>query len=233
MNDKILFALLIVIAVLIVVCIIFLLKKSKNNYDEEINEILDDLKKSKPRKDKEKLEEIEEVEEEKNELINEKIEIPIGEKKKPTVVKDEKMDLDDVLNKMQKTLDSQEQIVQNFEEEQEEKSIISYKELVESLNKEKKELEEIKEDVKEGSETKEKIKEFLKTTEEDKKFKNTDFISPIFGKMDPNIEYPTVKMHDKEEKKEETSEMFDFKHAKTNNKNIEFLESLKEFRNNL
>lgn len=229
MDDKILFALLIVIAILIVVCIVILLKKSKNNYDEEINEILDDLKKSKPRKDKE------EIDEEKDELINEKIEIPIGENKKPTVVKEEKMDLDDVLNKMQKTLDNQEQIVQNFEEEQEEKSIISYKELVESLNKEKKEIEEIKEEINEEDSTKEKVKEFLKTTEEekDKKFKNTDFISPIFGKMDSNIEYPTVKMHEKEIKKEEKEEIFDYKHAKSVNKNIEFLENLKEFRNNL
>ena len=47
--------------------------------------------------------------------------------------------------------------------------------------------------------------------------------------MDPNIEYPTVKVHSEDKK----IEVEDFKHAKTQNKNTEFLESLKEFRNNL
>ena len=209
MDEKLLFALLVVIIVLIIICIIILVKKSKKNYDEEISEILDDLKKSKPRED----------------LINEKIELPIGENKKPTVVKEEKLDLDEVLDKMQKTIDNQEKIVENFEEEQEEKSIISYKELVDAMKKENYSEEIEKHELEEEETAKEKVKEFLKTDPEEKKFKNTDFISPIFGKMEANVEYPTVKV--KEEIKE------DFKHAKTDNKNVEFLESLKEFRNNL
>ena len=85
-----------------------------------------------------------------------------------------------------------------------------------------------------------------------KKFKNTDFISPIFGKIDSikDTDYPTVPQFSREEKLEELLEDVPIKMTRTmkNNleetldieplqeeirKNDEFLRSLKNFRSNL
>ena len=67
--------------------------------------------------------------------------------------------------------------------------------------------------------------------EEPKKFKNSEFISPIYGVMENNLEYPTVK-------KSET--VLDIMNTKDYNelteeikKQEEFLNTLKAFRNNL
>ena len=67
--------------------------------------------------------------------------------------------------------------------------------------------------------------------EEPKKFKNSEFISPIYGVMENNLEYPTVK-------KSET--VLDIMNTKDYNelteeikKQEEFLNALKAFRNNL
>lgn len=226
MPENLMIVILIAIVVLITVCIVFLIRKDKKNEDTEIKEILHDLANAKPREIPEQ-----------NELINAKMEVPIGEKKEIKIVEDEKLDLDAVLNKMQQTLDSQQEIVNNFEEEQEEKSIISYQELLDNMKKEgfKQDIEKHEEEQELSFEdiTKEKVKEFLMKEEknneieerdelEDTKFKTTEFISPIFGTMEPTVEYNTIKK----------APTFNFKHAKKD-KNTEFLESLIEFRNNL
>ena len=82
----------------------------------------------------------------------------------------------------------------------------------------------------------------------DKKFKNTEFISPIFGKMDEHIEYPKIKAYnrdddlslneyfgqDVEEYYKEEKEMLNVEPLKNEmKKNDDFLKALKEFRNNL
>ncbi len=144
-------------------------------------------------------------------------------------------EIENVLSRMQKEIEAQsEEVVKSFEEEQEEKSIISYKELLEAT---KKTIEE----------------------EEQQKFKNTEFISPIYGRVNNNTEYPVIKKFEREE--ESTEEVttddikFDFKPRneeitvnelldleKTINthnlkhemlKNEKFLNALKEFRKNL
>ena len=72
-------------------------------------------------------------------------------------------------------------------------------------------------------------------------FKNTDFISPIYGIMDNNVEYPKVKSYDKFDdlyldsyfgEDVKYNEYEDVK-IESNNKNDEFLRELKNFRNNL
>ena len=153
---------------------------------------------------------------------------------------------------MQKDLEATpEDVVTNFENEQEENSIISYQELLKSV-KEKKESE-IKVTPVKIEEDKIEIKEFdnedtvrIETIKEsDKKFKNTDFISPIFGKQDNKIKYPTVPKLKREEK-EETLSLFDSldidyeekivdtkKLEAEIKKNDDFLKALKEFRKNL
>lgn len=254
----------IVIFVLIVLCILYIIYKDRKKDDEEINEIIEDLVKAKPR---EKISKIEQKEEKLESLINAKIEVPIGQIKEEQPK--EKMNLEDMLEQMQKSLDSKQEIVDNFESEQEEKAIISYKQLLENMNNEefRKELDdyELEQEKTASDVTKEKVLEFLKkeepkiariespTEKKSKKFKTTDFISPIFGKQEANIEYPTIKS-------------FKARHAKDNldiidemskptlekvvpdtleqviniepltdeiKKNTEFLNALKEFRSNL
>ena len=169
-------------------------------------------------------------------------------------------ELEDILKKMQEDIDLKpEDVVKKFEEEQEEKAIISYQELVDNVKSGKIEvIEDEESDVnfvenlemdlteepivstiedEESSVTPEMVKEAIQTItdssvkEEPKKFKNSEFISPIFGVMNTNLEYPTVK-------KSET--VLDLMNTKDYNelteeikKQEEFLNVLKTFRNNL
>lgn len=240
----------VIILILVIACIAYIIYKDRKKDDEEIDEILDDLMKAKPREN----------------LINAKIEVPIGENIKPAL-KEEKLDLDDMLSKMQKSLDSkQEQVVENFEAEQEEKAIISYQELLNSMKNNNLE-EEIKQNELQQEKTATslattKVTEFLEREEpkikkieslvetKEKKFKNTDFISPIFGRQEAKIEYPTIKLFDtgkhvKKEQDDLINEIDEIKNEPVKNeriikvsteidtKNDEFLRALKEFRSNL
>lgn len=240
----------VIILILVIACMAYIIYKDRKKDDEEIDEILDDLMKAKPREN----------------LINAKIEVPIGENIKPAL-KEEKLDLDDMLAKMQKSLDSkQEQVVENFEAEQEEKAIISYQELLNSMKNNNLE-EEIKQNELQQEKTATslattKVTEFLEREEpkikkieslvetKEKKFKNTDFISPIFGRQEAKIEYPTIKLFDtgkhvKKEQDDLINEIDEIKNEPVKNeriikvsteidtKNDEFLRALKEFRSNL
>lgn len=168
-------------------------------------------------------------------------------------------ELEDILKKMQEDIDLKpEDVVKKFEEEQEEKAIISYQELVDNVKSgkieviddeesdvnfvENLEIDLIEEPIvstieEESSVTPEMVKEAIQNItessikEEPKKFKNSEFISPIYGVMDTNLEYPTVK-------KSET--VLDLMNTKDYNelteeikKQEEFLNALKAFRNNL
>ena len=105
---------------------------------------------------------------------------------------------------MEKDLEKeQEGDIETFEREQEEKAIISYQELLKATGK----LRELtKENVKEEIQI-EDIEKEETVKEEPKKFKNTEFISPVYGKEAPE--------------------------SVMNRKNQEFLNSLKDFRRNL
>ena len=167
-------------------------------------------------------------------------------------------ELENILKKMQQDMDVKpEDVVKKFEEEQEEKAIISYKELVDNVKAGKIEvvddeesninfvenlsiddndnIEPITEEA--SSVTPEMVKEAIESIstssikEEPKKFKNSEFISPIYGIIEDKLDYPKVK-------KSET--VLDILNTKDYNelteeikKQEEFLEALKEFRNNL
>ena len=170
----------------------------------------------------------------------------------------ESNELENILKKMQEDIDLKpEDVVKKFEEEQEEKAIISYQELVDNVKSGKIEviddeetgtdfveslnIEEPVETVatieEESSVTPEMVKEAIQNIsissvkEEPKKFKNSAFISPIYGIMTENLEYPKVK---------KTETILDIMNTKDYNelteeikRQEEFLNALKEFRNNL
>ena len=91
------------------------------------------------------------------------------------------------------------------EKEQEETAIISYSELVKTLKKgqpeEEKTIDILVDEIKEAASSNE--------STYDKKFKNTDFISPVYGKMDEHLDYPKVSSFKKEEDINEYLENFD------------------------
>lgn len=171
-------------------------------------------------------------------------------------------ELEDIIKKMQEDIEVKpEDVVKKFEEEQEEKAIISYQELVDNVKAGK--IEVIEDDNSEinyvesliensqiddepimgtsiESEqvvTPEMVKDAIQSIsndsikEEPKKFKKSEFISPIFGIMDNKIEYSTVK---KQENTLDIMNTRDYnKLTEEIKKQEEFLNALKEFRNNL
>lgn len=186
--------------------------------------------------------------------IAEKVEEELNSKE-DTVVSNK---LEEILQKMQADIDTKpEDVVRKFEEEQEEKAIISYQELVdnvkagkidivedeessvnfvESLNLEvaNEPIMEIKE---ESTVTPEMLKEAIENIsessvkEEPKKFKKSEIISPIFGVMEENFDYPKIT---------KTENMLDIMNTRDYNelteeikRQEEFLNALKEFRKNL
>ena len=121
-------------------------------------------------------------------------------------VDDKTKELEDVLEKMQKDLEAKPvDVVASFEKEQEETAIISYSELVKTLKKgqpeEEKTIDILVDEIKEAASSNE--------STYDKKFKNTDFISPVYGKMDEHLDYPKVSSFKKEEDINEYLENFD------------------------
>ena len=186
--------------------------------------------------------------------VAEKIEEELKEEQ-PSVVTNK---LEEILQKMQEDIDTKpEDVVRKFEEEQEEKAIISYQELVDNVKAGKIDIieddisdvnfvesltmdittEPIMEVSEDSSVTPEMVKEAIvnisesSVKEEPKKFKKSEIISPIFGIMQESFEYPSVK-------KKET--MLDIMNTRDYNelteeikRQEEFLNALKEFRRNL
>lgn len=159
------------------------------------------------------------------------------------------VDLAAVLDKMQEDIDKTKvDEVRSFEEEQEEKAIISYQELLKAVKKDV-------EDVTKVELPKEKLEDTLVTIipEEEpvnisdnsemkeevnkpSKFQNSEFISPIYGRVNNDIKYPKIPafnssetITDNEENLEKTI-IFD---AIKDDDSDEFLKALKEFRNKL
>ena len=193
-------------------------------------------------------------------ITNDYIEATANEEKMNEV--DEKTnELEALLEKMQQDIDMKpEDVVKNFEQEQEDNAIISYQELVDNVKTGKIEIVddeesdvnyvenlvpndepimatvELPED--ENRVTPEMVKEAIETisndkvVEEVKKFKNSEVISPVFGRMDESeIEYPTIK------KTDATLDLFNTNDYNKLTDEIkrqeEFLNALKEFRKNL
>lgn len=219
-NDEVaflIFMIIIVLIMLIIVCISLL--KSKFEYMSRIKTVRIDenIDKTKDFVFENKVNETPN-----SDFIEKKVEVSENIIEE---IDNKKMDLESMLSKMEESLNEKEKAIVNFEQEQEEKAIISYEELKKAVSQnnntnvtkvatlEKKE-EEIKQPV-------------IKEQEEVKNFKNTDFISPIYGKQDNNYEYPKISNEVEVKEKEESIP----RHRKNNNE--AFLDSLKEFRKNL
>lgn len=126
--------------------------------------------------------------------------------------------------------------IEKFEQEQEENAIISYQELIKQAEEKRNnplkdldEIEEIEEEVAEPIEevkptlTEKKVKLSDEKVQDEKTFHNSEIISPIFGVQSP-MEYKEAKA------KKETEKINAYYDG---NDNLDFLNSLKEFRNNL
>lgn len=227
LNDSVFFLIavtIVVLIILIIICVILLKKK----YD--IVEVTE-------RKDNTLNDNVNKL----NTLVNEPIEIyeeEIKEDFKETLVennvieeKNNKMDLEAMLSKMEETLNEKDKAIANFELEQEEKAIISYEELKKAVNQNNNTTVTKVASLEPKKEVVEK-REVVNNIKDNRNFKNTDFISPIYGRMDNNYEYPTIS-NIEEEVKDEPKEnvIVGAKHSKNNNE--AFLDSLKQFRRNL
>lgn len=164
-------------------------------------------------------------------------------------------ELQQLINKMQEDIDLKpEDVVKKFEDEQEEKAIISYKELVDNVKAGKIQVidDEKNEPVetyqiadsnpktidKESSVTPDMLKEAIHSISTNsvkeviEKFKSSDYISPIYGIMKDNMSYPTIKK--KEVTLDAISKTSDYTElTEAIKKQEEFLKSLKEFRDSL
>lgn len=256
-DDTLIIAISIIILIVIVGVIAFIIYKDRKSELKEIDELIDDMNRSRK---------------------TDKVDI-IDEEEKP-VVSENTIKIEGILDQMQKNLEaSPSTVVDNFEREQEEKAIISYQELVKQLKRGKIEenvikvdedtltgdkslnalVDEIKNPTRELKEL-ETVKEVVSS--DTKKFRNTDFISPVYGKMEDKLEYPKVKSFARKDSIEELNQ-FDEKYGKYNiesyleefkndtnlntleqtldmepisteiKQNEDFLKALKEFRENL
>lgn len=142
-----------------------------------------------------------------NEAIDDKIPtMPIKEEKEI-----EKIELDIVLAKMKEDLENKEtDLIKVFEQEQEEKSVISYQELLKKGRPEA------------VTEIKPEKKEF-------KKFKCSEFISPVHGRVSNEVNYPTISLFSNKEIDNPKNDFI----TEENEHGESFLKQLKEFRKNL
>lgn len=221
-NNTLFLSILVGILLINFGCIIYLIIREKKEDKKEIYDILNQP-------------------EVKNELLEEKQDQKLEENKR---------EVEEMLIKIQKDLEATpEDVVTNFENEQEEKSIISYQELLKSV-REKKEIDSKVTPVK-IEDNKIEIDEFDNEDtiiiepiiDSNKKFKNTEFISPIFGRQDNKMKYPTVPKLNREDDKIALFDSLDIDyHEKIVDtkkldeeirKNDEFLKALKDFRKKL
>ena len=152
-----------------------------------------------------------------------------------------RLSIEEVLRVMNDDLEKQKYAaIDKYEEEQEENAVISYQELVArklALGSEKEEPEKVTETttrtayIDDGNNIVPVSIEQTKTVEHTPtgvKFSNSEFISPIFGRLEDTTEYPTVKKIEEVESYKETTIREELP-----KENDEFLSTLKEFRKNL
>lgn len=224
------------VLLVIIGLIVYIIYKDRKVDQEEIDDLIEDIVKAKPRDTKPK-----------EEIKVTKIE---------SVEEPSKLNLEAMLTDMQSNLDKQHsKTIENYEKEQDENAIISIKELEKFANnnidayekdQEKeaiismKELSSLKNLELMEQEIKKPVKE--KVEKKDKKFQSSEFISPIFGKMDSS-EYPEIKVIERKTEKNDFKNK-DSKHTLEQTldveplsdeikRNTDFLNALKEFRNNL
>lgn len=168
-------------------------------------------------------------------------------------IEKEPNELQQLINKMQEDIDLKpEDVVKKFEDEQEQKAIISYKELVDNVKlgniqviddetNEPIETYKIKEPKtidKESSVTPDMLKDAIENISSNsvkeamEKFKLSEYISPIYGIMKDNSTYPTIKK--KEVTLDAISKTADYTElTEAIHRQEEFLKAIKEFRDSL
>lgn len=190
------------------------------------------------------------------------IQEPVKEEKKPEEIRSDVKELysknpeiNIILQKMQDDMKTrQDEFINTFEDEQEEKAVISYQELLKANKKtpdeefEEEQLDEIKpiknveknydflfEDEAKEEVQKEEIKKEEKTevpdTDINKKFRNSEIISPVYGRITGDSERPIINNINPEravaQKKYLEKTKLELEEGE------KFLQSLKAFRNNL
>lgn len=198
---------------LIILFIALIVGSKKKKKEVELNPINDELTNS----------EVNKVESN-NPILREQIEFPKEEK-----------NIGSVILAMQRDLDKKkEDPVMSFEEEQEEKAIISYHELLKAKQSNTEEfVDELENKIEIIDFPKEPVEEEInipikrQSVTETSKFTNTEFISPIYGRMNADsVPVARTRTEVREEPPKENQ-------GTTNSKNDRFLEELKEFRKNL
>jgi hypothetical protein len=148
--------------------------------------------------------------------------------------------LDNILDKMEVDLKTKKVLpTVDYETDQEEQAIISYKELLKVKDNPNLYVDDEIIELPSFEKTNLVLDEVSdKTKEAIKKFKNSEFISPVFGKVDNDFEYPKPKENPSLEVinkiEEEFTKKVDIKPLKSEyDKSEQFLNSLKDFRKNL
>ncbi len=229
-NNNLYLYLAIIIALLIldvILTIICLNQRKRRNIKEQFSKIED--------------------EEEKLESITDEV--------KPEVA----FELEEILEKMQRDVEMQpEDVVRKFEEEQEQKAIISYQELVDSVNNNKidvvddeegdmdyvaaleKQLNPKEENCKHNYNNSDyankshlDVIDQMEMEDEPKRFKNSEVLSPVFGRMQPEFEYKKINSFSNTNNKVEVEQVSGASTADDVKNNEDFLKALIEFRNNL
>ena len=190
-----------IILFVIVGLIVFIIYKDKKNDQAEIDELLDDLVKAKPRNEEVQVTKIEPKSSEPKKQINleEMLSVMQNDLEKKNETKIENFERDQEENaiisyqELLKATDAKKAETENFERDQEENAIISYQQLkdqnpIEFLTEKPKPLKSLDQAIAKIESPRE---------NKDKKFKSTEFISPIFGKMDEHLEYPKVRSFNK------------------------------------
>ena len=249
-----------IVLFLIIGFIAFIIYKDEKNDQAEIDELLDDVVKAKPRKETVQVTKIEPADSNSEKMnLEEMLTIMQNDLEKKNEDKIQKFEKDQEENaiisykELVKAAEEKRSTTENFEKEQEQNAIISLKE----LNGPKLDLEEPEVNTKDntidfltGKEKRAIAKIESPREMKDKKFKSTEFISPIFGKMNEHLEYPKVRSFNKNDDLslnsyfgEDVSKYYENKNhsnvmasadlSEQLKKNDEFLKALKEFRSNL
>ena len=172
---------------------------------------------------------------------NEKIVIP--EEERTEEQKKAKEELEMVFNQMNADLEKQKNEVSDiddFEREQEENAIISYQELLAHAEKLKQEASKYEKIAEEKADTKIKditkkkeVRDNISIEEKKKAFRSSDIVSPIYG-IQSNKNMVRQKKSSKSKKSGIISKAYEQERfEKEETQNLDFLNSLKEFRKNL
>lgn len=252
-NQFLLYSILalICVGVIIVLTLLYMKRRNLKLFEQEEKRLLEQANIQKKKKAKEDMA----IEKKKIEEPEQEVEVKVKKINIDPIAP--KANLEEVLEKMQADLDKKEDVVALFEQEQEEKAIISYQELLNSKNKNttgaNQELLSVIQQIENGKQEtgtvlqpdyrlEEVEVEDIEEPKLDKKFRNTEFISPVYGKVENRTQYPTIPNFKDVKKRHTRSSKNQMEVSTTPEtavvedeelRNDAFLNALKKFRNNL